>query len=902
MKNFNPIGYSLLFAFLLNIGHLSAQVFLHPSAPSDDRSLDLIDLERAFLEWSEDKDLTQTKGWKWHQRWLNEQIIRSNVKGEMPNQRPLFEAATELAKIKKSNAVSRAESWMPVGPSVLPEVPFNEFFRGMGRINTIAFHPTDASTFWVGVAQGGVWKTTNSGASWLPLTDDLPIIRISDIALDPNDTDVMYISVGDYAYLGFALELNERKRNTHYGLGVFKTTDGGQNWAPTGLMFDQTDKDASLTRRVYVNPENSNELVAAGIHGIWRSSDAGDTWTQTHEEMIWDIEKDPANANILYASMAYVNNLGSGSTGILKSVDFGDTWTELNTGIPNNGTVQRIELNVAPSNSNYVYALATNLNGGFYGLYRSTDAGNTWTQRSYEPNVLTWGGGQGSSGQGTYDLALLVDHNDPDKIYTGGINVWGSENGGLSWQNATYWLPSFGPSIHADQHYFAYNPLDGKMYVCNDGGVYRTNQINLSNFGSPLNTDWEDISGGMEITSFYRLGLSTMNDDYVIAGSQDNAVMLKKGEEWLNVVLGDGMECFFHSTNDDIIFASTQYGRLVRSDDGGLNFGNNLSGQILNAEAAEWTTPFMKDPSQSNTVYTAMGNVWRSTNLGNSWTKLTNFPDMPGQDFPLPTSTLSIAPSDANVMYVGKRIYPTSGIPGKFYRLTNGGSTTVDVTAGLPDSLYFTASTVNNTNPMEVWVTAGGFADGVKVFKSSDGGDNWENISLNLPNVPANAIIHQPNSTSNTVYVGTDIGIYYLDETATEWELYSDDLPNVIVTDLQINEGTEQIYASTFGRGIWVSDLANSSSTSVRKELEKINIALSPNPNDGQFTLNLEQLNLSNLQLQIVDIMGRKIYEEQLQTPYATYRKTFDLDLNYGMYFLRLSNGNSGRVIKFIVD
>ncbi|MEM8908584.1 MAG: hypothetical protein AAGD05_12105, partial [Bacteroidota bacterium] len=255
------------------------QPFLYPPGIDENRALDLGTLEGHFLEWSQNHDLEQTKGWKWHQRWLNEQVIRSNVRGEMPDHRPLFEAASALAASKAQQAAQRNTSWMPVGPNVHPVVPNDDFFRGMGRINTIAFHPTDPNTFWVGVAQGGVWKTTNSGTSWLPLTDNLPILRISDIAVDPNDPDVMYISVGDYAYLGISLNTTGSKRHTHYGMGVFKTTDGGQNWNPTGLQFDQLGEDASLIRRVFINPANSQELVAAGMPGIWRSSDAGATWT-----------------------------------------------------------------------------------------------------------------------------------------------------------------------------------------------------------------------------------------------------------------------------------------------------------------------------------------------------------------------------------------------------------------------------------------------------------------------------------------------------------------------------------------------------------------------------------------------------------------------------------------------
>lgn len=226
----------------------------------------------------------------------------------------------------------------------------------------------------------------------------------------------------------------------------------------------------------------------------------------------------------------------------------------------------------------------------------------------------------------------------------------------------------------------------------------------------------------------------------------------------------------------------------------------------------------------------------------------------------------------------------------------------VDVTTGLPDSLYFTASVVSHSNPLEVWVTAGGFADGVKVFHSTDGGDNWENVSYNLPNIPINAIVHQANSPNNTIYIGTDIGVYLLNENELEWKAFSTDLPNVIVSDLVINPSTEQIYAATFGRGIWVSDLEETISTSTRLALETIAVDLSPNPNHGQFELALDNLSVDQLQIQIVDITGRTVFTEQIQNPPLQLRKNFQLNLNYGLYFLRLSSGKKGRVIKFVVD
>ncbi len=169
--------------------------------PRDKEKTDLTNRHQSWHEWSVNKDLDQEVGWKWYGRWLEEQVQRSTSTGAWPEQAELFHAAEEVAALKNSNINRTNSAWVPVGPSQFPTIPGGRLFKGMGRINTVAFHPTDSNTLWVGVAQGGVWKSTNGGQSWRPLTDDLPILRISDIAIDYFDPDIIYISIGDYAYL-----------------------------------------------------------------------------------------------------------------------------------------------------------------------------------------------------------------------------------------------------------------------------------------------------------------------------------------------------------------------------------------------------------------------------------------------------------------------------------------------------------------------------------------------------------------------------------------------------------------------------------------------------------------------------------------------------------------------------
>jgi photosystem II stability/assembly factor-like uncharacterized protein len=469
---------------------------------ADQKVNNSVDLEREFDQFRSVNNLDSVKAWKWMARWLDFESKRLNTDGSMADPNIFMNEAVKVSQSKKSNLSKQAANWSPVGPDFLYPSNSPDRQHGMGRINCIAFHPSDSNIFWVGVAQGGVWKTMDGGQNWLPLTDDLPILRISDIAVDPLNPDVIYISVGDYAYIGVALDTDDRKRQTHYGMGVYKTSDGGLNWAPTGLTFDQTQLDVSLTRRVLIDPVNTQNLVAGGVNGIYTSSDAGATWNQKNDSMIWDLVQDPINPNTIYAASGYLSNRDIGTAGIIKSSDFGQTWTILNTGIPGKNAVQRIKLAISPQDPSHIYALACGMSRGFYGLYFSDDFGSTWNLQSSSsnaPNILSWSDGNASGGQGTYDLSLLVDPTDKFRIMTGGINMWGSEDAGGSWKGASYWLGFYGPSIHADHHYYAYNPLNQAYYMCHDGGLSKTYQIGFEswsniNSGASWPTVWEDLS------------------------------------------------------------------------------------------------------------------------------------------------------------------------------------------------------------------------------------------------------------------------------------------------------------------------------------------------------------------------------------------------------------------------
>jgi photosystem II stability/assembly factor-like uncharacterized protein len=877
---------------------LQAQQFIRKE---EGEKLTFVEMQRQFDLFAKTHDLSKTKHWKYYKRWENDMQNKTNGSGEIADPAIYIDEAVKAAEFKKalpSSSTFSAAAWSPFGPYFLPGNLTGYMQNGMGRINCIAFHPTIPTTYFVGVAQGGVWKTTNDGVSWTPLTDNLPIQRISDIVIDPANTNIMYISVCDFEYIDVALNIDGRKRNTHYGLGVYKTTNGGLSWNPTGLSFQLTDGDASLIRKVLINPTNSNKLVACGVSGMYTSANAGTSWTQVMDSLCWDLVQDPINPNTIYATSGWLAGSGQGYAAVYKSIDFGATWTMLPTGIPSTGAVQRIKLAIAPSDNNCIYAMTVDDLEGSYGIYKSINAGASWTYINPGVNMLEGNDGSSSGGQGTYDLGFTVNQTNKNIVYVGGVNIWASSDGANTFDPVSHWTLFYGPTLHGDIHFIETNPLTGDVFVCSDGGLYKTTTVISQSWASagssPWPTNWTDISSGMNITSFYRLSSSRNSAGRLAAGAQDNATFYYDGSSWNTIFGGDGMDNYLDPVDNNVVIGSSQYGNFYVSNDGG---NSTISADVnVNSESGEWVSPIVADYNIYGTMYAGFTNVNKSTDGGSNWSALSPLPSNGINDNE--TCALAVANSNSDVIYAARRIRFEYGSPSGMYVTTNAGSSWTEITAGLPDTLYYTSIDVSQTDANTAYVSLSGFVAGEKIYKTINGGSTWQNISYNLPNIPVNCIKTVPSY--NKLMIATDLGVYLFDEASNLWISQSVGLPNVIITDIDFNPILNKIYISTFGRGIWETNLGAMVGITESKPAD-LEITLFPSLNNGSFTIQLSEAHLSEetLNLEVVDINGKLVYTSTL-TGKTSYQLT--VSLAPGMYFAKITNKKLNGVKSFIIQ
>lgn len=742
-----------IIALIFCSGILSAQEWVDKMM---DTNANYYDIKASFDNYWKDKPYERGKGYKAFMRWAWFTEPRVYPTGDMRYASRAyayeqFKKETEGNKFGPQAAVSATTAnWTALGPFGSPAG------GDAGRVQVIRIKPGDPNTIYVGTAAGGLWISTDAGVNYSTSTDLLPSLGISDIAINPVNTNIVYIATGD------------KDAGDTRSTGVMKSTDGGITFSNTGLLWQ-----TSQGRRIYrllINPLDPNILIAATSVGIYKSTDAGATWVQKNTSYIYDAEYKPGDTATVYAVTA---------SSLLKSTNGANSWSAVTIAASMN--TNRLSLAVTPANPAYVYVLASASNNGFGGLYRSTNSATTFSLRSSTPNIFDWStNGSGAGGQGWYDIAIDASPTNANEIIAGGVNTWKSTNGGTSWSLNTHWYGGGGkPYVHADLHCVYY--ISGTTcFLGTDGGVART-----TNSG----TNWTTINGQMNIAQIYKLGNSANNASRIVTGHQDNGTNLSNGTSWSEIYGGDGMDCFIDWNNNNVIIASYTYGDFQRTTNGGANWTNIING--LSGTAA-WVAPIVQDPVSANTYYCGYSKMFKSTNQGTTWT-------------PMGTTTMGtldeiyVCPSNPLIIYVST----TASV----WKTTDGGNTWNNITSGIPTgSAQLTDITCDNQNPNNVYVTLSGYSSGNKVYASNNGGITWYNYSAGLPNIPVNCIIYNNNSPQG-LYVGTDVGVYYKEASMSSWMFYNNGMPNVVIDELEIYYPTQKLRAATYGRGVWETNL-----------------------------------------------------------------------------------------------
>ncbi|HNW75805.1 MAG TPA: PKD domain-containing protein [Bacteroidales bacterium] len=718
--------------------------------------------QRAFNLYWQNRPITKGCGWKVFKRWEYWTQFRVAPDGS----RPAPDAVSKALKNYKGNR-SNNGNWVSLGPSVIP-YPGPAGYEGIGRINVVAFHPTDQNKLYIGAPSGGFWRSNDHGVTWTTTTDSLATLGVSAIVVDFSNASKILIGTGD------------RDAGDAPGLGVFKSLNGGSTWTASNTgMGNQT------VGKIIQDPTNAQIYLAATSGGVYRSVDGGSSWSLSKSGNFKDICFKPGDHTIVYA--AYNANFW-------RSSDNGTTFTQITSGLTSG---QRGTIAVTPANPNYVYFLQSNSSSGYQGLYRSTDAGLNFTARSTSPNILDWScTGTGSGGQGWYDLSIAVDPTNAEVVYVGGINIFKSSNGGATWAINAHWYGGCSvPAVHADIHYLTYSPLSGKLYSCNDGGIYWT-----SNGG----TAWNDITVGLTIGQIYKLGQSQTVKQQVINGHQDNGTYTLYPTGWEATGGGDGMECAIDFQNSSYMYHTLYYGDIFRTINNGSETQIGGSGVGGITESGAWVTPFILSKSDPKVMFAGYNNIWRCLDVKASsptWTKIS---DNLGNSNSQNLLDLEQSPANTQILYASR-------YDNKFFRTDNALGSTVtwtDLTSLLPTSGKPADIAAHPTDQNIVYIVMGN-----GVYKSINKGQTWTNITGTLPAVSKNAIVYYKNGNPEALYVGSDAGVYYQDQTTGGWILYNTGLPlNAIISELEIyydNDSTSQdvIRAATYGRGLWSSDL-----------------------------------------------------------------------------------------------
>lgn len=750
-----------------------------------------------------------------------------------------------------------------------------------GRITVVVINPTNPQIVFAGCANGGVWKSTNFCQSWVSVFDNQNTSSIGALAINPTNSNIMYCGTGEANSL----------RSYYAGTGIFKSTNSGVNWTYIGLQ------NTFSIGNIAINPTNPNEIYVAAVgslrhnnpeRGIYKSTDAGNTWTQSlfvaDSVGAVDVAIDPINPSRVFAAIwertrreNYIK-YGGPKSALYLSTNSGSNWSIVTGGFPSNAsTLGRISLDIAKSNSQIICALISNTDGYSGGMYKTTDGGVSWTL--INSSVAS------SSNYAWFNRICKINPTNPNQIFCGGLYMEESTNGGTS-------FPLSFSSIHVDHHAVCFAPSNTNYIVIgNDGGIDYSSNGGTSFTSSP----------SLPVTQFYAGDVSYQNPNVLLGGAQDNSCVMTTGSvtTWNTVTGGDGFYCLIDYQNQQYMYASSQNGGLVRSTNGGSSFMSATSG--LDLTYSNWSTPWIIDKNDPTILYCGTYKVFKSINRAASWTAIS--PDLAKVHVAnLGTITnVDVSKSNPSVIYAGTD-------DANVWVTTNGGTNWALINSGLPNR-WVTRLTIHPDSANICYVTLSGYkvdSTGAHIFRTTNYGTNWTSISGNLPNAPINDVLIDPIN-KNRLYAGTDYGVMVTQNLGQTWSVLGNGFPsNVPVHDLTLHAPTMKLIAWTHGRSVLTLDLntalnVNSQNSIVNGFKLEQNY---PNPFNPTTSIKYNVESIRFVKLVVFDVLGKEVETlvNEKQKPGKYEVKFNGSNLSSGIYFYSLyTDGNLVETKKMVL-
>lgn len=640
-----------------------------------------------------------------------------------------------IPKLQKPQNSTQSTGFQFIGPT-----------NAAGRMTCVAIHPQNHNLWLAGAAAGGVWQTFNRGISWQQLSaNDFPTLAVGSIAFNPKNPNQILVGTGEpnFAY------------NNYAGYGILRSENGGITWKKSGLF-------GSISKIIF-HPTDSAIVFATcagagGFPGIFRSLDNGVTWNLIlNGTTAMDIAIAPNSPNVIFAVLSYP--YGDPMNGIYKSDDKGETWNKLKN-LPTNCGRSCISF----ANPNKLIVLMSDENGAMNGLFVSANLGNTFTKITNAPANLF-----GNDSQAWYDIACDISPINSQNIILGGVHPFQTTDGGNSWSEIA--------NVHEDIHAISFFAPDSAI-IATDGGIYLINN-GIASYRS----------GNLTTTQFY--GFSVTPFGQILGGTQDNGAFFYANATWNKVLGGDVMKAYIHPEYSNMLFLTTPYGFVWKSQTSGQSWNPSSNG-INFSEPSVWVTPFIpsRTSGESNIIYTATSRVYRTEDFGATWTVFSPFL----ADSSMPITALAQSTKDGSVIIAASE-------NGKVFMTNNTGITWNTISDSLPNR-YPTSLTINPADKRFFIATYSGYGT-PHIWKTTDQGQTWRKANSNLPDIPVNCFAFDTYFPATNWFAGTDNGLYFTNNAGASWNQYMEGIGIAPILDMQIIPSTKDIYLATYGMGIF---------------------------------------------------------------------------------------------------